>query len=281
MVFEMFKFIIYTVLIVLIAKYVLVKLLRKFAENLDLKPEIVGNVTGYATSIPELLSVIVASVNGLAGVSIVNIISSNVINFIQYIVAVISNKNMKYLKNKAIIINLSIISITIILPIFLMVNNIPLNLTIVPTFILIFILILIINKKVHEKFLKIEDIKLDHIIEKEQKWERKNKTKTIKYTIYIILTGIALFLITEQLGDVLLTLNKTFGMSEILIGILLGIATSIPELITFFETQKFYNKTKTNQFLGIVEATNNLMTSNSLNLCVIQTLGIILAHIFI
>ncbi len=51
------KFILLTLAIVLISKYVLVKLLRKLAETLNLKPKYVGEITGIATSVPELLTV--------------------------------------------------------------------------------------------------------------------------------------------------------------------------------------------------------------------------------
>ena len=55
----------------------------------------------------------------------------------------------------------------------------------------------------------------------------------------------------------------------------MGIITSIPELITFFEAQKEYNR-KEDKELGVIEATNNLLTSNILNLFVIQTISIMI-----
>ena len=60
---------------------------------------------------------------------------------------------------------------------------------------------------------------------------------------------------------------------------MLGIITSIPELITFFESQKHYKKRK-NVMLGVVEATNNLLISNMLNLFIIQTIGIVVFAYF-
>ena len=88
---EIIKFIIYSALIVLISKYILVTTLRKLAESLKLKPKTVGNIAGYATSIPELLTITTSSLRGLSGASVYNIISSNVINFIQYIGAILLN----------------------------------------------------------------------------------------------------------------------------------------------------------------------------------------------
>ena len=102
MFFEIIKFIVYSGFIVLISKYILVTTLRKLAENLNLKPKVVGDIAGYATSMPELLTIGASSFNGLISASVVNVFSSNVINMIQYISSIILNKNQKLLKNKAI-----------------------------------------------------------------------------------------------------------------------------------------------------------------------------------
>ena len=93
MFFEIIKFVLYAGLIVLIAKYVLVVTLRRLAENLNLKPKTVGNIAGYATSVPELLTISISSLNGLISTTIFNVISSNIINFIQYMVSIVMNKN--------------------------------------------------------------------------------------------------------------------------------------------------------------------------------------------
>ena len=69
-------------------------------------------------------------------------------------------------------------------------------------------------------------------------------------------------------------------MSQVIIGILLGFITSIPELITFFESQRHYKNRDSNNMLGVVEATNNLLTSNMLNLFMIQSIGILIYAIF-
>ena len=63
---ESIKFFIYSGLIVIISKYVLVKALRALAEHLDFKAKTVGEIAGVATSVPEFLTVITSSVRGLA-----------------------------------------------------------------------------------------------------------------------------------------------------------------------------------------------------------------------
>lgn len=275
MIIEIIKFLIYSALIVLISKYILVKTLRKLAESLNLKAKTVGDVAGYATSMPELLTISVSSLNGLISASVYNIISSNVINLIQYMSAIVLNKNLKTLKNNAIKTDLILVVLTIIIPIILLKFNIELNLLLVPIFIILYVLFRVINNNVHKLYLQKEDKQIEEEIEEEEKWERNNKKKTTKYILYLLVTGILLFFIGNKLGNTLENLCKMFNVPQIIIGILLGFITSIPELITFFESQR-HHKSEENEMLGVVEATNNLLTSNVLNLFIIQTIGILI-----
>jgi len=108
----------------------------------------------------------------------------------------------------------------------------------------------------------------------------KTMNKTLQYILILILTGIILFIISEALGITLNNLCNIFGISEMIVGVLLGFITSIPELLTFFESQKHNQKNKNkNKMQGVIEATNNLLTSNILNLFVIQTIGIFIMNI--
>lgn len=275
---EIIKFIIYSALIVLISKYILVTTLRKLAESLKLKPKTVGNIAGYATSIPELLTITTSSLRGLSGASVYNIISSNVINFIQYIGAILLNKNVDKIKNRAIITDIILVIFTILIPIVLLKMNIELDIMIVPIFVILYILFRVINDNVHKMYLKNEDEKIEHEIEVEEEKESKNGFQTIKYIIYLVITGFLLYFVGDKLGNTLETLCKLFNISEAIIGILLGFITSIPELMTFFESQKHYKK-EDDDMLGVVEATNNLLTSNILNLFAIQTIGILITSI--
>lgn len=278
MFFEIVKFIIYAGLIVIIAKYILVITLRKLAENLNLKPKTVGNIAGYATSIPELLTVGVSSIQGLVGTSIFNILSSNIINLTQYLASIIINKNKKAFNNPAIRIDLIMVMITIIIPIFLVFKDIEMNLIFVPLFLILYGLFIYLNKNIHKLYLEKEDKELEKKIQEEEEKERGNTRKTLLYTMILIGAGILLYVIAELLGDTLYQLCYKLNISQTIIGLLLGFITSIPELITFFEAQKHYKTKKQDEILGVVEATNNLLTSNLLNLFIIQSIGILILY---
>ncbi len=275
MFYEFIKFLVYSGLIVAISKYILVSNLRKLAENLNLKAKTVGDIAGAATSVPELLTIIISSTKGMISTSIYNILSSNIINFIQYMASIIINKNRRAFGNLAIRIDIILVFLTIVIPITLIWLNIEISIYIIPIFVLLYLLFNLINNNTHKLYLKKEENKLEKQIENEEKTESGNTRKTLVYVAVLLLSGILLFVVGDLLGQTIENLANRFNISQTIIGILLGITTSIPELITFFESQKHYNNQK-NEILGVVEATNNLLTSNLLNLFVIETIGIII-----
>lgn len=277
MLIEIIKFIVLSSLIVIISKYILVKLLRKLAESLNLSAKVVGDIAGVATSVPEFLTVTFSAFAGLSGTSIYNIISSNVINLIQYIVAVVLNKNQKLLNNKGIKVQLILVMATILIPILMVTSKIEFNINFTLVFILLFILFYYINSNVHKLYLKKQDEKIYNEIEKEKKWIKGKMKVIIKYLVALLCTSVILYFIGDNLGNVLENLKVAFNIPEAIIGIALGFITSLPELITFFESQKHYKKEEAKE--GIVEATNNLLTSNMLNLFIIQTIGIIIINL--
>ena len=143
----------------------------------------------------------------------------------------------------------------------------------VPAFVILYALFRFLNSNTHRLHLNEEK-------EKDAKTaqNKRNIGNTLKYSLILLLTGVILYVIGEFLGNTLESLCNIFSVPEFVVGILLGFITSIPELITFFESQKHYNKTK-DDMLGVVEATNNLLTSNIVNLFIIQTIGILMMNI--
>lgn len=280
LILKLTQFIIYSILLVLITKNYLVKVLRKLASALDLDSKTVGDISGIATSMPELISVFFTSLQGMFATGIFNILSSNIINFVQYLISVFKNKNEKILKNSALKIDIVMVIITILIPASIIIYNIEINIGFVPIFVMLFILFYMINDNTHRLYLS--NIKTEEIkeIEEEKKWVKGKKKVVIKCIIYLIVIGIILFILGELLGNVVRSLSMTANIPESIIGIALGFITSLPELITFLESQK-NSKKENNNVSGVVEATNNLLTSNIINLFVVLTIGIIVTTIIL
>lgn len=274
MLLEFIKLILYSFLIVIISRYILIETIRKLAESLNINAKITGNITGVATSIPEVLTISNSTLRGLFGASLYNILSSNIINLIQYISTIFLNKNINKLKNRAIITDIVLVLITILIPIVLLNYKIELNISLVPLFILLYFFFTFLNNSVHKTYLILDKYQN----EKQNTYNKTNIRKIFFYSILIIVSGVLLYIVGNLLGDTLEILCAYFGVSQLVIGIILGFITSIPEFISFLESQKHYKRLK-NDMLGVVEATNNLLTSNTLNLFIIQTLGILLIGI--
>lgn len=276
---EIIKFLIYSIVIVVISKYALVRILRKLGKLLKLKSKVIGNIAGIATSIPELLTVSFSALTGLIETSVYNIISSNVINLIQYSAAVILNNNQKVLKNKAITIDLFLVCITIIIPIIMLGFNFESQFVIVPIFIVLLLIFYKITNNAHKLYMKKnnnEEVVKSNVKENtEENNIRKDMLMVVIQIIFLITVGLILYVVGNLLSDVLNNLCVRFGIPEIIIGVLLGFITSLPELITFFEAQKHHTDDKE----GVVEATSNLLTSNVMNLFVIQSVGIVIYFI--
>lgn len=285
LIFEFLKFIVFSLGIVIISKYLLVPILRKISTILNLSAKARGNIAGFATSVPELLTVCFSASSGLIGTSIYNILSSNTINLIQYTFTVYLNKNQKYLRNKAILTDIILALITVAIPLIAVIFKFTFGMISVVIFVMLSFVFYYINHNVHKLYLGKEDKE----IEKEEQTEAENedrksnkKGNIILYAIVLLIIVALLYWIGELLSNSLTNLCKTFGLPEIVVGILLGFITSIPELITFTEAQR-KEKSKNDEMankIGVVEATNNLLTSNILNLFVIQSIGIILYSIF-
>lgn len=276
---DVIKLIVLTLVIVGISKYVLVVYLRKFAETLNLKPRTVGNITGFATSTPELITVSFSAATGLISTGIYNILMSNIVSLILYSSSIIINKNLKLLKNKAIITDILLAIIAIIIPIFLIAINVQINIILVPIFIVLYLTFYYIDSNAHKLFLKNEYKEIYEKISEETKYMKGKKKKTALYSIILLITVVCLFLVGNWLGDVLENLCIQFGVPELILGALLGIATSIPELITFFEAQKYHKKGE-NTKLGVIEATNNLLSANLTCLFIVQSIGILIYTVF-
>ena len=198
------------------------------------------------------------------------------INLLQYSIAIVLNKNQSAIRNQAIKIDLSLVIVTILIPIIMIIFHIENNTILIPIFLILLFLFYRISNNAHKIYMtkekKIEKESKEEIHKTVEKSITKRYFYVFIYGILLFLVGIALYIIGNLLSEVLGNLCIRFQIPEIIVGILLGFITSLPELITFFEAQKHHK----NEKKGVVEATSNLLTSNIMNLFIIQSLGILI-----
>ena len=276
--------------IVLVTRNMLISSIRKIAVYLRWDTKIVGQILGYATSTPELLNAFVSASVGMISTSIYNVLSSNIINVIFVLISTFICKRTKSIIHKKFIVDYIITVVSIILPITLMQFGIVNKITVIPLFIIFYLVFLYISSKTNyfkEGEEELEDERKEIIREEKKeklKTRRLNKVRKQRVLIswvILFLSFVLLYILGDKLSVVLETLGKEFKVPEIILGIIIGIATSIPELLSFFSSYKRHSRcTNLNKDKGAVEVVNNLVASNVANLCIIQTVAIIVFIIF-
>lgn len=288
MILSLIIFIILVVLIVLVTRNIMIYNIRKLAILLSWKSSIVGQVLGYATSTPELLSAFVAGSLGMVSTSIYNVLSSNFVNLFLVVILTIIYKRQKSIINKKFIYDYIIILITLIVPLVLVITNLATTVYAVPALLIIYGVYLYGAKYVEyfaseETELELEEKshKLGMKISKKRKIKVDEKRKVAQCVVMLMLSIVALYFLGEALGNELEKLGKELGVSEMLLGMIMGIITSIPELLTFLTSYRRHRRYHhPEEDRGAVEVINNLATSNISNLAIIQTVAIISFIIF-
>ncbi|MEG0073907.1 MAG: hypothetical protein RR922_04625 [Clostridia bacterium] len=281
-------FVVLVVLIVVVTRNVMIYNIRKLSILLRWNNKVVGQILGYATSTPELISAIVAGSIGLIETSIFNVMSSNFINVILVIIVTMLNKRTASIVKKKFTYDYIIILITLMVPVFLSVTGLASTIYAIPLLLLIYLVYIYGSKYVDYFAAENEELELEKQSYrvgvknlKRRKIKVSNKKKIFKSTIMLILSLIALYLLGSALSSVLEKLGKDLGVPEIILGIIMGFVTSVPELLTFITSYHRHRRYKDpNKDKGAVEVINNLATSNVSNLTIIQTVAIIAFIIF-
>ena len=96
--------------------------------------------------------------------------------------------------------------------------------------------------------------------------------------VLIVIAGlVGLYFLGDVLGDSVYELGVAFAVPAVILGALTAVATSLPELTTFFSSFAAHRKAGTD---GNSEVVHNLMASNVVNLLVVQAVGVVAYTVF-
>ena len=288
MIVDLVIFVIAILLLVILTKAVVLVSVRRLAVYLKLDSHVVGKILGYSACIPEVINVFIAANVGLFNDSIFNAITSNVIKIIFALVVSFVFWKFKSLCRKKFIKDYILILITTIVPCILYYFGIHEDMMTISILINIYLVFLLFNKNDRyfededdeiekiEKQIKVEEKKLNLKTRKLNK-ERKHKVAIIMFNLVIAL--VILYILSYVIFITLNNLAKEHNFSSPLLGILMGIFVSIPELITFISSYKRHSRVKNyKNDHGAIEVVNNLVTSNIANLCIVHSIAIILVY---
>jgi len=256
--------------IMAVARFALYEPAQKLARAGNLSRASTGQMLGYLTSAPELVATIFVASTGLFTVVSYNILGSNIVNVLLAGVAALWFKQVRKFGGGSFRFEQAIILVSIFVPIVLLITGQDSAIWSGIALFAAYIAYLLVMRRRHQAVGPVE------VEDAAQPWE--NGKLRVILQIAILLAGIAsLYFLGDVLGDSIYELGTAFAVSAVILGGLTAVATSLPELTTFFASYAAHRRSGTD---GNQEVMHNLMASNVFNLFAIQAIGIAIFQIF-
>ena len=249
--------------IIALVKYGLLRGIDLIAGALNWGEKARGQVTGYATSVPELVCLVAAGLAGVWEAGLWNIASSNIINAFLMLSAVTVYRQWKELFNMRFLDEIGFASLAVIVPLVLMRVGMDTQWQLVPILLGFFFFYRVVDKKINRPTA-----------------DAKSSTETVGNLPLGMIIGItALIAIAVAgifLGDATAEVVQQLGVHPAIAGWILGVVTSIPEMVTFFAV---YGTARREGHLGQLndtqEALDNLTGSNMANVGFVYPVGLL------
>lgn len=250
--------------IIFCVKYGLLRGIDLIADALRWSPKMRGQITGYATSIPEFVCLVSAGLAGVWQAGLWNIASSNIINLTLMVSAVLYFKQSKALFRRRFIDELGFALLAIAVPIGLMGAGLDTQWYLVPALLGFFVVYQVIDRRVNRAGVG-------------ESSEEQEVTGSLPRGLIFVTGALGAIIIAGAfLGDATASVVDQFGVHPALAGWILGLVTSIPEMVTFFAV---YSEAKKDETLGdhndTQEALDNLTGSNMANVGFVYPLGLL------
>jgi len=225
-----------------------------------------GQLIGYATSLPELVVILTSAWAGVISAGFWNVASSNIINCVLFFIAIFYFRQSHELKALRFIDEVLAAILSVILPLLLFGLGFSLNITVALLLVGIFILY------------KVLDIVLNRTDKTTNREEDNTTEGSLKRGILLLLLGITCVLMGGKfLGDAAENLIAQLNIPGWMVGWLLGLITSVPEMTSFFEIYRREKAAGRQQNThDTQQALDALVASNMCNLGIILPCGTLL-----
>ena len=247
--------------VLLLVRYGLVAGLERLADALNWTPKVRGQTTGYATSAPELVTLVAAGLSGVWEAGLWNIAASNIINITLMSLAVIRYRQGGDLMNRRFVDEILFAGLAVLAPLVLMQFELDREPFLVPVLLGFFILYRLVDRRLNPGHGEapaqqtVGNVRIALIM-------------TISALVCIAIAGVFLGSSTEEVVN-------QMGIHPAIAGWILGLMTSLPEMVTFFAV---YATAKREGKLELLEDTqealDNLAASNMANAGLIYPLGL-------
>ena len=250
-------------LIVLFVKFGLLRGIDDIAGALGWSPKARGQMIGYATSVPELVCLAAAGLSGVWEAGLWNVASSNLINTALMLIAVLYYRQLGDLRNRRFVDEMSFAALAVAAPIGLMALGMDTEWALIPCLLGFFALYRLLDKRVNRP---------DQAGESARSSAGSlplGVTLATGALVAIVITGIFL-------GRATATVVEQLSVPPVIAGWMLGVVTSIPELVSFFNVYaSAQDRGSLTSLEDTQEALDNLTASNMANVGVVYPLGLL------
>jgi Ca2+/Na+ antiporter len=248
-------------LIILAVKYGLLRGIELIADSMNWSAKARGQVTGFATSIPELVCLVAAGLAGVWEVGLWNIASSNIINGFLMLTAVAWFRQWRELFNRRFLDEIGFAVAAVFVPLVLMKTGLDQHWSMVPLLVGFFVIYRLVDRVLNASGT------IGH-----------EEEPSGSLPVGLILSVISLVIIAIVgifLGDATKAVVEQMGLHPALAGGLLGVCTSIPEMVSFFAVyQSSKDAGRLHELADTQEALDNLASSNMANVGVVYPVGL-------
>ena len=252
--------------IILFVKFGLLRGIDHIANAMSWSAKTRGQVTGYATSVPELVCLVSAGLSGVWEAGLWNIASSNIINCGLMLGAVLFYRQFGELLNVRFVDEIGFAALAVLIPIVLMHASMDTHWYLVPILIGFFAIYRVVDRKINKS----------HPPSANDEDSDQEAIGSLPFGIILGLVAlIAIAIAGMFLGEATARVVKQMHVRPEIAGWILGVVTSIPELVSFFAIYATAKRAGKSQSLNDTqEALDNLAGSNMANVGIVYPLGL-------
>ena len=249
--------------IILFVKFGLLRGIDNIASAMKWSAKARGQVTGYATSVPELVVLVAAGLAGVWEAGLWNIASSNIINVVLMLLAVLYYQQFGELFNKRFLDEAGFAALAVAVPIVLMASGMDTQWYLIPILLGFFVVYQVVDKMVNPP--------------EEEEGTAEETVGSLHFGLILAITALVGIAVSGIfLGNATAEVVHQLGVHPVIAGWILGVVTSIPEMVSFFAVYataaregKFQDLNDTQEVL------DNLTGSNMANVGVVYPLGLL------
>ena len=247
--------------IILAVRYGLLKGLDHLGGALNWSAKARGQATGYATSVPEFVCLVAAGLAGVWEAGLWNIASSNIINALLMTVAVVGYRQWRDLFHRRFIDEIGFALAAVAVPVVLMGMDLDTSWIVVPVLLGFFLVYRVVDARVNTS---------------PPSTEPDQASGDLRLGLVFLISGLATIAVAGAfLGDATEAVVNAMGVHPAAAGWILGLCTSLPEMVTFFAV--YAGAKESGEIVGLgdtQEALDNLTASNMANVGLIYPIGL-------